>query len=644
MMLRSFALLGAVVTVVGHVTGTAGPAAPQDRVMPDAPLAAIAARAAGQPAPLWRLPLGATRVDVMTPAGAGRLLVGLRTDGRALPNAEYLLVRLDDGSVLWRIRREALGSSAPLLVLDDGVVLSTVSEKKCELSVVDTATGKERWKRSFKDEEVIARPAPAADRLLLERRSKDRVGVTALALTDGRDAWQAEYRQPAGGGAHPPLVWADATLVFYDGVTRRRLKDGSVAWSRPDLALAPDDPPPQVDGTELFVGRGPTIVALDLETGVTRWTSPADGYSTITNIYPDGATVYVRGIANEAGRQRMSGAGACGLSALGRTSGLPRWQRRTILPTISNFVRAGGRLFMATAEHVVALNDESGEQLLDVAVAPRARVYPVRLRAYPDRVVFIGEYTVVALDASSGVVRSRVGVTPLSQVTSLAGLDVSIQRLQGEIDLGRGLRGGGVSLSAMASSESARYQNLANHYRSESSSRQSSGDHLGAALADQQARMNSAFSRQESTVAFVTGIIELGQAIQQGMIKAKIATAQGVLEHQLLFRQSIVSGYALAETGDYVVRPDLTTRDGVDFAGVVILHMPTGRQRTAIVSASYENYGLWNLYDPDRGVLYHDGIGLDPSAYHWSDKHEVWPLGKQQTIETFLLATPVKQP
>jgi hypothetical protein len=76
----------------------------------------------------------------------------------------------------------------------------------------------------------------------------------------------------------------------------------------------------------------------------------------------------------------------------------------------------------------------------------------------------------------------------------------------------------------------------------------------------------------------------------------------------------------------------------------VILHLPTGRRRSAIVSANYDTHGLWNLYDPDRGVLYHEGIGLDTAAYTWSAKHSTWPPAKVRTIESYLMATPVTLP
>ncbi len=125
---------------------------------------------------------------------------------------------------------------------------------------------------------------------------------------------------------------------------------------------------------------------------------------------------------------------------------------------------------------------------------------------------------------------------------------------------------------------------------------------------------------------------------------SRIAEAQGVLDQQVLLRESIVSGYALAQSGDYVVRPDSATVDDGLFVSVVVINMATGRRQRAIVSANYQNFGLWNLYDPERGVLYQDGIGLATGTYRWSRKHEVWPSGKGQTIEICLLAIPIKPP
>jgi outer membrane protein assembly factor BamB len=619
----------------------------QDDVRPDAPYATIARQAAVQPAPLWKLPLGATRVDVMRPAGRGRILVGLRKDDAPLPNLEYLLVRLEDGAVLWRVKRDADGTSRPLFVLDDGIVVGNEGEQKYTLRVIESATGKERWSRSFKDEDVTAQPVSTADRLLVQRRRKDKVEIMALALSTGREAWHAEFAAAEGDTAPAPLAWMDGALLFYDGVARVALEDGAVVWSRPELTLGHGDPPPQREGGTVYVARGAQVAALDLATGASRWTYAADGYTAVTNMYPEGETLYLRGIANAGGRERLPGTGPFVLSALGKDDGEPRWHRRSVLPTVSNLVRVAARVFVATPERMLGFNAVTGEPVLDVVVAPGAHVYPVRLRASGDQVSFLGEYVVVTLEAATGAERTRVAVTPLSQKASLAGLDLMIPRLKEQIAvLSTGLRevGGGPGSAAWTLAEANRYQNLANQYRSSAVSRAGLGDDMGAELDNMRGRMNRGFAKQMATLAFFRSALEFIQQLQQARLRRQIAKVEGLLEHQFLFRDAILSGQVEAESEEYVARPTMVDVQGGRFACVTVLHLPTGRRRTALLSPNYDTHGLWTLYDAERGVLYHEGIGLDTAAYTWSAKHSTWPGGKVRTIETYLMATPVALP
>ena len=112
----------------------------------------------------------------------------------------------------------------------------------------------------------------------------------------------------------------------------------------------------------------------------------------------------------------------------------------------------------------------------------------------------------------------------------------------------------------------------------------------------------------------------------------------------VMFRESVLAGNEAAEAGDWVYRPNVAYLGGQDFASVAMLNLATGQRRTAVVSPNYLDHGLWNVLDLERRVVYHAGIGLDTAAYRWSKAHSSWPEGKVETIEVFLLATPVRLP
>ncbi len=75
-----------------------------------------------------------------------------------------------------------------------------------------------------------------------------------------------------------------------------------------------------------------------------------------------------------------------------------------------------------------------------------------------------------------------------------------------------------------------------------------------------------------------------------------------------------------------------------------VVHLPTGQRADTILSPAYQGYGLWNLVDFAKGVAYHRGIGMDPSQHRYGEAQDVYPSGRQQTIENFLIAARIRLP
>ncbi|UCC75047.1 MAG: PQQ-binding-like beta-propeller repeat protein [Gemmatimonadota bacterium] len=642
---RAVTLLGAVLAAAGGADLYSAP--PQDRIEPDTPPEAIERLAAREEPPLWRIPLGAVHVDDMRPLGPGRLLVGLKEDKPRLPNQDYLLVDLAAGTVLWRFERKEKGEFEPILALSDIIVFRARERDKYTIVVVDADSGTERWKTSIKGDEVRFYPLPTFDRILVERRDKKRVELTALTLSDGERAWRNEHeRDDSERGPPPPTIWMGAVWQFYAGVECIDPEDGTVLWSRTDLVRDLADPPPQVEGESLFLALGHDLVALDIPSGATTWSASLSGYTVVTNIYPYDATIYVRGVANETGRRTSDGRGAFLLSAFRRDDGAFLWSRRTVQPTVSNLVEVDGRLYVATPTSLVAIDAASGEEAFEAEVESTARLYPVQIRAYPDRIAFIGELLVAAYDPVTGDQSYRHGVTPISQETSLSGLDASIPRLQAQLTQLASTLGGsaGPGAGTFAAAEATRYQNLANHYHNQAFSQRQLGDYQGAAMSDLRGQMESDWSGAFSGIAMVASLIELHAQLRRIELQAEMATYEGMLERQELFRRSILAAYAMAQAGDYVFRPSLQWSRGETYIALTLIHLPTGRRRITALSPDYLRYGLWNYVDIERGIVYHHGIGLDPSAYEYSQKHNFEFSGKVRTVNTFLIAAPLRVP
>ncbi len=619
-------------------------AAAQERIAPDVPNAAIARQAARTDPPRWRVPLGAVHVDELRLVGEDRLLVGLRQDDLQLRNLEYWLVRLDDGTVLWRSKRERSGSSGTLVARHDAIVFHTTDDDKYTLTAVAPETGAELWKRGYKGDTVTARLVATGDVVLLERRRKERVDVLAVTLDRGREAWSLRYKAAQGRWTHPPVTWVGGALLFADGATRVALADGRVLWARPDLMPDSADAPVQIEGDVAFVTVGGAVEALDLADGRARWRADLPAYDALTSVFPDSDVVFVRGVVRLAGSGAILGNGVFLLSALDAATGDVRWQRRTVRPTISNFVRVNDRVFVAGIDRLFAFDAATGSQRFEVETGT-TRLYPVRLRGYSDRVALIGEHVLATFDPVSGNRRSWVGTTPLSQATTLAGLDAAIPRLQEAVaTLRTGVQAPGPGMASYASGEMRRYQNLATQYRSQAWSARSRGDYWGADMASMRGEINASWAKAMANVAFALSIVDLARSFMQFKLQKEIARVEGLLERQLMFREAVLSGNAAAEVGDRIYRSHLQLIGARQFTSVVIADLSIGEQRTTVVSANYQDHGLWSVLDSERGLLYHVGIGLDTAAYAWSEPHSAWPRRKVRTIDPYLLATPVRVP
>jgi hypothetical protein len=112
-----------------------------------------------------------------------------------------------------------------------------------------------------------------------------------------------------------------------------------------------------------------------------------------------------------------------------------------------------------------------------------------------------------------------------------------------------------------------------------------------------------------------------------------------------MFRKSILASYAQAETAEYVFRPHLAFKDVQDsFSTVSIVHLSSGKRADTVLAPHYLSYGLWQVVDFQKGVVFHCHVGMDPSRYELSQPRAYYPYKKARTVNTFLIAQPVRIP
>jgi hypothetical protein len=197
-------------------------------------------------------------------------------------------------------------------------------------------------------------------------------------------------------------------------------------------------------------------------------------------------------------------------------------------------------------------------------------------------------------------------------------------------------------MSNMASKESERYQNMANSYHNLASAYYRKGEYFQGASADITARNSGMEARNLANINLAASIANLAELWVAYSQQLAIETS---IKRQELFRSSILWAYGMGETADYVFRPNLVRRNAEDaYVTLSVIHLSDGRRKDTVLSPQYLGYGLWNLLDLEKGVVYHNGIGMDPAHYHYSAARTLYPYGKVQTLENYLIAAPLAIP
>ena len=649
--MRALGLLALTVVASGST------AAQQHDQLPGAPDSTIRRVAAQESLPLWRIALGPALVEEMRWLSPGRLLVGLRKDFPTLPNLDYLLVDTDSGRVIWRYARKSTQAAySPLFAGRHRLVFQLTERNKASLAGVDDQTGEERWVRSF-DGTVVFHVLAPTETILAEQRDARRVTLTTVRVESGEVGWTQRLEIHDSPPPDAICVFAGSSIYqLVNGVERLSSADGSARWSRADVTLDPQSAPVRIHNDELLlVDRTGRLVALDTATGATRWSTPLGlpGHPAFNNIYPDSNWIYVRAMLDPAAATAAAAAAWAGMHvvvAVRHGATTPAWVYAGAEPTMSNFVRVGGRLLVGTPTTLLALDTATGAQVSAAIVTTTGRLYPVSLRRFGDTVVYVSELVVAGYDVARNRPLYNQGFTPVSNETNLSGLDAAIPRLKETVAAVRrtpNTAGQPLGqLGAFANQEAMRYQNLANSYYWQGRDAFGRHDYLSAESYGSLERRAQSAERFQSALALGASVLSVAASFVQAIRTARIAERlETSIERQELFRQAILTAYARCEVGDYLLRPHRRFNSMFDdFTTVAVLHLPTGRRRDTVVSPTYMSYGLWNAVDFDRGIVIHHGIGLDPAQYTFSESRKLYPYGDIRSINTFLIAAPIRVP
>lgn len=590
----------------------------------------ILKRASKQQKALYQLPIGHQLLETLQAVGPNTLLLGLRENSPQLKFSEYWLVQADSGSILWRYPCDK-GEYSAFWVSDSNIVLKKDEKKKISLIGLDLDTGNALWEKTFPTAKNGLMLEPETENLINYTFDKGSIVISSIALKDGTTNWE---NQLSADWETPPflIIEDEKVFVFSNALTVMDLRNGTKVFDVEALGIKSLDPLlPSFDEQHLFLlDEDGKLVCMDKRLGRILWKQGLPESVRVTNISSSSKEVYVRG---EDKNLKFH------LFSFSKNEGTSNWNITCNEGLTSNLLEDGENLFFASYSKLYAVDVSTGEPKFTKSVTKTGRSFPIALRLTGDKVVFIGELVVAGYDATSGKLAYRYGFSPIDINLHFNGLDASLPKLRQQLGNEQDFTPSGVA--EMASNRRAYYQKMSDtnysdylKYRRQTQP----GSGFKANRAWNRSQLYSNMARMQSALSVSFALIELGSALEQVM---QANATQAEIRKQEYYRKSILDVYSMALSEDYVFRPNLKYFDTDDeYVCVSLIKLASGKKQDYLLSPQYLEYGLWNLIDFERGVIYHHGVGMNPEKYKVS-KSKRTPLVRFKTVETFLVAQPI---
>ena len=539
------------------------------------------------------------------------------------------MVNSQDGEVIWRWPCEK-GQYSTFWVSDSHILLQAEEKKKTTFIALETRTGKLVWTKSFpiKNREFVV--VPETEDLIIWVFNKEMITLTSISLKDGGILWENGIK---GTWTKPPFLLLDENRIFLfsHDITVLDTDTGRVIYEQDAIQVGKLSPlVPSFDKTHLYVvddyGK---LVGIDKSNSKILWQKDIPETITVTNITAASQHIYLRGKIKNSKFQMI---------AFQSASPKPIWTYQSDQAITSNLIEKNDTLFFASSSTLYALNTETGKPYYTKTVSQTGRSFPISLRLAGDQIVYIGELVVAGFKLLSGKLAYKHGFSPIDPNLHFNGLDASLPKLEERLETSEGYSPSGVVQAA--SNQTAYYQKMADkNYSDYLKYRQLKqyGADYKTNMARNRSRMYSNLARMQSGLTLSFAILELGNALQQ-LMQANATEAE--IRKQEYFRKTILEVYNNALSEAYVFRPNLKYFSTSDqYVCVSLINLKTGKKEHYYLSPQYLEYGLWNLVDFEKQVIYHHGVGMDPDKYQIS-KSKRTTLVKFKTVETFLIAQP----
>jgi outer membrane protein assembly factor BamB len=546
----------------------------------------------------------------------------------SIDGANPRLLNANKGTLLWELKtlrydESELGKSkesgktppvtypsyACITTHKDMLLFRADGNKGSKVLAVETATGNKRWSVELeRSGELIFIPFPSSEVLVAVQQDKSRATLTTLKLATGAVVGTSEIRYGSGTDQPPAPTTDDRALwLFYDGVVKLSAATGKTEWRRSDIMAGEQSPPMQLGKGRLYVLDGKnTLQVLDAHSGKTLASGKQRDAAVYTNLFPIGDRVYLRGVEKE-----KSGEPRFFVASVRSADAKELWADIDKETSVSNIIDENDAVYFATPYTVIALDREKGSRRFAVRASDIGKSFPVQIRKYGDRVVYIGELVIAAFDAKTGAKVYRHGFDPINQTAHMDALNEVIEKKQKFLSWFTGPWSDwdfkSLGMSEFYFQQSIQSQNQSNYLAQQGAQLARTANTVGDKTAAYRSEMKytsstiySAFSRAEFSAGMAFMTVE---NIQKGVAAATAADRKQLLE-LLRIRKLLYAAYVVTQLGDYVYRPD---KEG-ETVGLSVIHLPSGHTSYTELTPEYELIGVFSLVALDAGVVYHPWV------------------------------------
>lgn len=452
--------------------------------------------------------------------------------------------------------------------------------------------------------------------------------VEAIDVSTGRPRWSILVNAAADKGESKntwPILMGDQILLFEDGVSLRKLINGTVLWNRKGIEPAGFAQPHALDDTVWFQSKD-GLVALAMASGKTRWTCSGVTQNVIKLNF-SGRHLYV--VASESTPPSKTHR----LLMIDPANGRILWQLESD-PIIGNIVEKGTLACFSTADNLITVEPGTGSVLFRSKLPWDDEFSSHTITLSNTAITVKNEWNVARWGLKDGTMVYHHRFEPLCPIMTTKERMQELRALGAQVSA---LTTGSVSFTNFINTAKfdAQFSQAMSNYRS-------SGD--TAYLYEAQANygmQRSAIAQQRALAGLQSGLAMSMAVYQIGVkvIHKKITTTHSMVYPQI---DAVIKNLRSHDNGQYVVRLVGVQIGSQRFSAIEVLHEATGRSKQYLLSpyqmppelmtvgsapmvahelngylpaSIYLGHGFSTAVDLKRKCIYHYGPGLNSQAY-----------------------------